>query len=271
MKKSEIVLYNQNIWGGFSESHAIANRNGLLREIIFDYQADICCFQECHARSSRQGENAIQKLIGEVYAEVPTEAEEKNSTPVFYRKDRFNVIESGYHLFTGYNDVNSKSLTWCVLEDRENGVMLGVTSSHFWFKGPEEEHTLQRLENAKEMLAYVELIKEKYDIPVFSCGDFNCGEGHHDPAPIHFIKKHMVDVRDIAKETTYVHTCHDYPERNEMGLYDGEPFECTMTLDYVFLSDNKRVEVHSFKVDNGKRAYNSSDHCPLIIKATLAG
>lgn len=272
-----ITIYDQNIWGGFPDSHAIANRHHLIKELIDSYDADICFFQECHAMTSRTARMDFHKhiplpeIIFDKYEEVPTNRGDHNSTPIFYRRDRFKVIESGYHYFTGYNDLPSKSLTYAVLKDKESGVAFGALSTHFWHAGLGEAHDEQRLRNAHELMAYVNMLKEVFGIPVFVCGDLNCGEDRESPKPIEFLKSKMLDVRDIARETTYEKTCRDKgPARSDDGLYHGDPVDpYTETIDYAFVSESERVTVHSFGIDKSTLAYNSSDHAPLIIKAEI--
>lgn len=270
MDKINIVLYNQNIWGNYSPPDAIANRNELIRDLVFSYKADICCFQECNTKTSRAGKNAIDKLLAEQYVEVNVGGGlSGNQAPIFYKPNKYEVCESGLHIFTGINPFEEKSFTWCVFREKSSNILFGIISTHFWFKGPEDEHNLQRLKNAEELMAVVDYMKAKYNIPIFASGDFNCGKDMYSIAPITYIKQTMFEVREIAKQTTNLKTCRKPPIMNEKGLYDVEAYEGYMTIDYIFLSRKENVEVHSFDVDVSKTACNSSDHSPLIMKATI--
>lgn len=271
MSKIDITLYNQNVWGNIGIYQTVSNRNGLIRDMIYEYDADICCFQECAHDTIRKDETDIAKLLFEKYDEVTTSAGNLNYTPIFYKKDKFNVVESGYCAFPGFNDGYSKSLTWCVFEEKISGIMFGVISTHFWFQHRGEIDNLQRMENAKIMLSYIKSINLKYDIPVFATGDLNSGLcAGTEMSTWQYIKESIIDTRDIAKKSTDAMTCHSYPVKNEDGIYEASTDKCDFTLDYIFLNDMQNVEIHSFEVDESERSYISSDHCPLILKATVS-
>lgn len=268
MKNFELTLYDQNIWGNFSLPQGIGNRNFLIRDIISDCDPDVCCFQEFNRETTGKGEFGLDKLLADKYNELDG-IKEPNHATIFYRKDKFDVIKSGYHTYSGMNPGGYKTLTWAVLKERESEILLGIISTHFWYKTKEEIHNLQRLENAKEMLCVVEKIKTEYDIPIFACGDFNCGKYLNSYAPIELIKQNMIEVKDIAEKTTNANTCRVCPKMNEKGIYDVEAYEGIYDIDYVFLSDASKVKLHSYEVDESRRACNSSDHNPLIVKATI--
>ena len=102
---------------------------------------------------------------------MPTLVGNHNFTPIFYNKEKLEVINSGFCAFPGFNDINSKSLTWCVLADKVSSIPFGVISTHFWYKASGEIDDLQRLENAKIVLSYVKSLELRYNVPVFVCGD----------------------------------------------------------------------------------------------------
>lgn len=270
MNELNLVLYNQNIWGNYGGGNSVSNRNELVCQMIKEYGADICCFQECNPNTSRSDNVDIEALLSYQYSEVPTSVKNQNFTPIFYDKDKYEVINSGYCAFPGFNDINSKSFTWCVFKDNNSEIQFGIISTHFWYKNRGEVDDLQRLENAKTVLSCVNSLKLRYDIPVFVFGDLNSGIGASTEEKTWlYMKENMLDLRDIAKVTTSAKTCHIAPVKNEQGIYDTKTGECLFTLDYMFLSDDKNVTVHSFEVDNSDYSWSSSDHCPIIAKVTI--
>ncbi len=258
-----IKLYNHNIWGNFAADQKVGNRNKLIKNLIFGEMPDFCCFQECNPTSSRF-EDPIEKLISEIYTEVPTEVGKNNFTPVFYNKKRFNVIFSDWIRYDGLNDIDSKSITRAVFEEKTSGKRLAVFSTHFWWKVG-EEHTLQRLENVKQLKTAAEDIIERFGVPVIISGDLNNGLGaEQDTRPY---KKMMCDgfsdIRHTAKITTDSHTCHAYPVLNENDEYVNGPVPY-FTLDYILTYGEKSLRPLKFEVLTSEDALNSSDHCPLI-------
>lgn len=271
MKEISITMYDQNIWGNMAKDQRIANRNGLIKELIWEHEPDVCCFQECNPNTSRMGDTAIEKLIAERYTEVPTSAGVLDYTPVFYRTDRFDVVDSGYHCYAGKNDHNSKSITWAILSEKASGVRFGICSTHFWWKSDTDEDNQQRLQNADVLYDCMMGLRDKYDVPVFATGDLNCGAAaSQGNAPYLSLAERLLDARRVATVTNDKFTHHAYPVMDENGIYrnGGVP---KRTLDHMFLTEHRNVRVDSFDVDHSQKALDTSDHCPLIVKATIFG
>ena len=258
-------LYDQNIWGNYKADNCIANRNDLIAGLIDKYAPDVCCFQECNPDSSRKGERAIQKLISEHYREACPAVAHRNYTPVFYRPDRVKMIDEGDFLFEGFNDRNSKSATWTVMEERLTGKRFAVLSVHFWWKWESQADEQQRHENARRVAEFCSTLSAKHPIPVLIAGDLNSGiNAHQGDATYHeMLRLGMRDVRDLAKESTDSFTAHAYPILNADGIYvdGGQPIK---TLDYVFTYGDITVDAKKFAVLTEQNALDSSDHCPLI-------
>ena len=256
-------LYNHNIWGNFAAEQKLGNRNKLIKKLIFEGSPDFCCFQECNPTSSRR-DDPIEELILETYAEAPTEAGKNNFTPVFYNKERFKVVFSDWIRYSGLNDLDSKSITRAVFEEKASGKRVAVFSTHFWWQVG-QEHTLQRLENVKQLKAAAEEVIKEFGVPVIISGDLNNGLGApQDTRPYEkLMKEGFTDIRHTAEITTDSHTCHGYPTLNEKDEYVNGP-EPFFTLDYIMTYGEKALRPLKFEVLTSKDALNSSDHCPLI-------
>lgn len=258
-----IKLYDQNVWN----VNPIDNRSVLVREMVREFDADFCTFQECGPYTSRTGKTPLPVLMSDEYAEVCPEKADVNYTPVFYKKDKYTVIEAEYHVYTGFNDVNSKTLSWGVFENKQTGEKIAICSTHFWFKARGEIDDLQRLQNANELKEACDYIVEKYDIPVIISGDLNTGrDAETGDKPYHYlIKLGFRDVRKIAEDTTDGYTYHDYPVLDEeKGIYVNKPDALPFCdLDYVFVYGKDTIKANKFEILTSEKALNSSDHCPL--------
>lgn len=266
MKKIDITLYCQNIW-----NHRYGNRNALVNELVREYDADFCCFQECGHKTNRAGHQPIEDLMVDAYEEVYTEVGKLNYTPVFYKRERFDCVKCGYFLYEGKNDSNSKSVTWAILEDKETKVRLGVCSTHFWWKNDSEDDNQQRIANANALADCVEKLRDEYDVPVIACGDLNCGRySGQGEDPYYALRERLLDARVEAPVTTDKLTHHSYPVEHEDGSYTegGEP---KRTLDHVFFAEHRNIKCISFDVDVTPKALTTSDHCPLVFKAEIYG
>ena len=273
MKEAEIVIYDQNIWGCTRGGDVIANRCRLLSELVEYHDADIIALQECSKAARDASDGNICELLAASYEEVKHGAEGNNFTPIFYRSERFSVIESGYILYERQRPTNSKSITFAVFEEKENGIKFAVLSAHFWWRVGTAEDDEIRFYNAQLLSKKAYELKEKYDIPVFIMGDFNCGANSDASLiPYLYLKEKFLDVREIAPVSTDALTHHDCPKRNADGDYTAdERYDSLQTLDHIFVTEHKNVAIDSFEVDSSDEAYASSDHYPLIARARIFG
>ncbi|MBQ7320838.1 MAG: endonuclease/exonuclease/phosphatase family protein [Clostridia bacterium] len=265
-KQIALSVYCQNVWNSTP-----LNRTALQRDLIFDLDADVCLFQECGPKTIRADAEALPPMLAERYEEVPTEVGEQNYTPVFYKRERFDLIDHGYILYKGKNDANSKSVTWAILAEKASGVRFGVCSTHFWWRCNEPDDNAHRLSNAAELYACAMDMKQRFDVPVIIGGDLNCGKlASQGEEPWLWLCDRLIDVRAAAPITTEMLTHHAYPVKDENGLFcDAEMPK--RTLDHMFVTEHPNIALRSFEVDTSRRALATSDHCPLILKATVLG
>lgn len=257
-----IRIFDQNLW----HCRVVADRITLVKKMVSAYDADICTFQECRPITHRVGEGSIAVLLADKYEEVEPTFADRNFTPIFYRRTRFDVLDSGYELYEGLNDIESKSLTWAVFEDRLEGGKFAIVSTHFWYKG-DEEGNRQRIENVHQLQKCCDRILSKHGVPVIVAGDLNC-RVNSDPY-LEMERVGFADIRKCAKRTTDRHTIHALPVLNEeTGKFETDSMP-DRTIDYAFLCNGENVELHSFNVLIEQIARNSSDHCPLLVEFAL--
>jgi len=264
-----ITLYNHNIWN----SNPAGYRNTLVRSLVADFDADVCTFQECGPRSCRIGDPSITALMEDVYAEAAPEFAGVNYTPVFYRKDRFHCIDSGYFVYEGLNDAQSKTVTWAVLEDKATARRYAFASTHFWWMFRGEEDTNQRIRNAMQLKEVCDSIIAKYHLPVIIGGDFNNGKNSPQVGIPYqkMLEMGFRDIRCLAEVSTDEEfTCRDsYPIQKEDGTFEKAPVPPEYCIDYIFVYGNDPVTVKQFHIETNDKALTASDHCPLIGKFDL--
>lgn len=267
-RSGEVRVLIQNIWGNTSEGN-IEDRMLQTALIYEGYAPDVIGLQEC-STGARGGEKGIVKLLDELgYIEVPVNISDNNATPLFYRQNRVRLLDSGYLRFTQVNKDASKGLTWAVFETNGTKETFAVISTHYWWQSDDNQDTLDRESNARESLATVAMITEKYNCPVILGGDFNCNPSS---SPYGIITKGgMRDVQSWAKKTENMHTHHTYPTYDaEKGLWDDPVYPAanySRSIDHIFATGNLTPE--RFDVVSDLYAILSSDHCPLILDFTI--
>lgn len=258
-----LTFYDQNVWNHNPSGY----RNGLIRELVKENGADVCAFQEFGPNSTRMGDPALDVLMLDEFAEVCPELRDTSYTALFYKKDRFNLIDSGYLLYDGFNDCNSKSVIWAVLEDKDTKKRFAAMSTHFWWQFESEKDNEQRLQNVEQIEAVCKEVIAKHKVPVIIGGDFNNGkDSEQGDMPYHtMLKKGFRDIRLTADVTTNLYTHHDYPVEQEDGTWVTDS-ELVRTLDQIFTYGEYDIKALEFDVLTSQKALDSSDHCPLIGK-----
>lgn len=89
---------------------------------------------------------------------------------IMYRRDRFDLIESGSQYYSKYNNDKCRCCTWAVLRDKTNGKEFCFISTHW--DGKDTDNTMKQVE---EMTKICNSMAEK-GLPVFTTGDFNSNE-----------------------------------------------------------------------------------------------
>ncbi len=264
-KKTEIRIMSHNIWCG-----KVFNRDLHMRDIYMRYLPDVLGLQEMtpNLYASR-----IVELLSDEYEWLTHKEAEGyvDNTPLLIRKGMFDVLEHGWHLYRGLNNHESKSLAWAVLRRKSDGVTFGAVSTHFWWqKGPESD--LARVDDVDQMMAFVNYMKVKYNIPVIAMGDWNCRIGS--AAYRRAYEWGGLDTRLCAKDfCDRGNSHHPYAVYNEeSGEYENGPKPVGTLLnaiDHMFLYNPEGFDVKEYHVVIDQDALDVSDHCPVYIDCNI--
>ena len=179
--------------------------------------------------------------------------------PIFYRKDRFEVLDSNTFWlsqypdsvgFIGWDGACTRIATWAKLKEKKSGKIFMAVNTHFDHVGV--------LARKNAALLIIEKIKEiAGDHPAFLTGDFNVtkkSEAYRTITTNEFVLK---DSRKVAeKRTGCPYTFHNFGRIPQK--------KCT-TIDFIFVTP--QIEVEEYKVDEEKRDGSGylSDHNPVLI------
>ena len=241
-----------NVWVGGKT----AERNERVLTMVRNYFPDTVGFQEVDPVWLA----VLREGLKDQYAYVGEGRNGGNSgeyNPIFYKKEVFNLIDSGTKWLSDTPDVVSKysesSLnriyTYALLEKKSDGKKIMVINTHF-------DHTSAEARElqAKVLVKYLEKVT---DYPIVLTGDFNCA--NNSSAYSKVISGGVSNSYDIAdKRENNAATFTNYGTSNKI-------------IDFVFVSP-KKLAVTFYKVCNEEiNGDFPSDHHPVLIKYALLG
>lgn len=177
---------------------------------------------------------------------------------IFYKKNKLEVIQSSTFWLSatpekvsmGWDAVCNRVCTYALFQDKNTKQKFWVFNTHFDHVGKEA-----RKKSAVLILNKIKSLNTE-NYPVFVTGDFNMEPSHES---VTRIKQTLKDSKEIAEL--------DFgPEGTFNGFHFDQPV--TRRIDYIFVSENVKVNKYAVLSDNWNLQY-PSDHLPVIIKATL--
>lgn len=258
------VLFN-NIYGSHKAEHPAATRNMMNAELHLEYLPDVIGLQESSDKVASY--HTFMKKNG--YAEVSVKVTNSNGinyTPLFYLKDKFEVVDKGYHLFDDGAGDKSKSVTWAVFKDKATGDIFAVGSTHFYWTSDDLGKSA-RLKDAEQLAALVKDITTKYNCPMIVGGDYNCRIGSD---PINKLYgAGFENLQKISPDTVDITTHHSYsPYDEELGLYLDAVYPTnpySSAIDHAFLYNRSTLTPKLFRILLHDYSLLSTDHCPVMV------
>ncbi|MBO5360388.1 MAG: endonuclease/exonuclease/phosphatase family protein [Clostridia bacterium] len=172
------------------------------------------------------------------------------ATAIMYRKDKYNLIDSGTFWLSetpdkvsiGWDAQHHRTCTWVILENKATGERYVHLNTHLDHKGE-----LARTNG----LALVLEKAESFDLPVVVTGDFNFKKTEQ--LYTQLISGNLTDTQDAAEKTMSGKTYHAYD-----GGEDGEP------IDFICVNE-KITSVKEYRIV--RDIYGGtylSDHYPIF-------
>jgi endonuclease/exonuclease/phosphatase family metal-dependent hydrolase len=187
--------------------------------------------------------------------------EKGESSNIYYKKDRFNVVESNTfwlsetpnQISKGWDAAFNRVCTYALFKDKK-------TKSFFWVFNTHLDHIgeVARTKGIQLILSKIELLNSK-KYPVIFMGDFN---SEPNTERIIELKKVMDDSRDISKEKPF----------GPSGTFNNFKHNEAVTklIDYIFISKKSNIEVKKYAVlSDSKDLKYPSDHLPVYVEINL--
>jgi len=178
---------------------------------------------------------------------------------IFYKTDRFEIVESGDFWLSETPDVPGKGwdatccnriCSWGQLKEIKSGKTFFVFNVHFDHQG-----VVARQESGKLMVQKIQEIAK--DNPVICSGDFNSTP---ETEQIQLLSAFLNDSRKVTQAPPYG------PEGTFNSRF-GNPVGAER-IDYIFVSEGIEVRKYASLTDNNGQYY-PSDHIPVMAEIVL--
>ena len=253
-KSSEAIrIMSFNLRYCDDKAGSVKNRSKITLAIINQYLPDSLGVQE----ATGEWLDILTEGLGEKYAYVGEARDRKGYksefSAVFYRKDKYNLIDSGTIWLSetpgvkyskSFDSVCHRVASWAVLENKETGEKHTHLNTHL-------DHVLEKTRTAQIKVFIDKLTELKQYGNVFCTGDFNAEPTSEAYAGM---LRATDDARTVAKNSDEGITFHNYGTVEE---FSAGP------IDYIFVPKGTRVDTFKIIRNTAKDMY-PSDHYPVV-------
>ncbi|TDE03595.1 endonuclease/exonuclease/phosphatase family protein [Flavobacterium hiemivividum] len=184
-------------------------------------------------------------------------------SPIFYKKDKFTVVKSGYFWLSetpekpskGWDAACERIATWAQLKDIKTNKMLFVVNTHF-----DHEGMIARQESVKLIKEKVALLSE--GLPLIIMGDFNA-------EPESSVVKQMLSSAEaITIFDSRSRTSKMYGESWTFNGFGKVPVQQRLIIDYIFVNKDVKVKKHNILSETANGMF-ISDHSAVFIVVSI--
>ncbi len=232
-----------------------------IAQVILAQDADLFGAQEV---TKHMLDTLVSRLAGYTYVGVGRGdgIAAGEFSPVFYKKDRFELLDSGNFWLSetpdvagskGWDAACKRIASWVILKDRRKGNELFMLNTHLDHVGE-----VARRESVKLLLQRVKELRG--DRPAILTGDFNAMPDSEVITSL-LADGSVFHTRDIAATTNG--TLWTFSAFGQL------PDDKRTFIDYVFVTSEWEVASHVVLPDTLDGEY-VSDHTPIVTKLTIA-
>lgn len=203
-----------------------------------------------------------------------------HDTPLLYRRDRFELVDSDYLLYPeefpghegSFNNGRTKSAAAAVLRRKTDGAMLIVATTHLWWKSSHPDSPFYQ-PHSGEARAYqlgllmdrLERMMAQYGCPAVMMGDFNAG---YDSLTVQSaMQRGWQHAHDMAAE--YADEGNGHHPCGDQGYEPYAPRPFRFSLDQIMCRNTPEGFVRRFDRYAEASYMALSDHLPVWIDAAF--
>jgi endonuclease/exonuclease/phosphatase family metal-dependent hydrolase len=261
-----LITFNVlNVWNGANPG----SRDDATVRMIKAYMPDFICLQEFDI-GYRNASNGLISQLSEDYAEVTLSGVEQNYVwnPIFYNKDRYTVLESGFVYLPDHTTSNEsknyqatpdktsrfRSLVWAVLKDKTTNEVFVIGNLHF---SVTDGAAVQGGE-ATVVINTIKGVAARYEgCTTLVAGDYNSNRQSSTMGIGTMLSKGFYDTYDSAYHRNDYATTHGTGKVPSTGYLKN-------AIDHVLSLE--RLDVQAYLVLVDEEILPASDHCPTVIQ-----
>lgn len=259
----EIKLMSFNI----GSSNWLGNRDSVIARIVFN-NPDVLCAIEATGNTRIFLESSLSD-----YHMLQTFGNSPNTTEshIFYRKNLFSVIDSGYAQMETYGGYNGpgRYVNWARFQDNSSGNDFVVYASHFVARvGPNADSAvIGQYRHADSMVKLMNL-HSPLNIPLITAGDFNADSSS---AVMQFLQHQIPVTFNSTTITNPVNLDDSWYVANPTDKKPGTVGMGMTAIDWILTTPDTDV-TGALIDDKGKNPGGDfpSDHRPLVITFNLS-
>lgn len=242
----KVMTFNV-LCAGVKENHW-CRRQALVRDIIKKYDPDTFGIQEAHYGWMRYIANQFRDIYAYVGVGKDDGERQGEFSPVFYKKDRFEVVEDGNFWLSetpdepslGWDGAENRTCAYAVLRDKKTGKLSAHFNTHLDHIGVTAQN-----EGARLIMRKADTLG---NIPIVLMGDFNVTPDSQVYKII--LDAGFYDARSVAGIADNINTFHWFGRSSKM-------------IDFVFVKNGVKVKKLKTATDMIDGRY-PSDHYPVV-------
>ena len=235
----------------------LSGRDVRVSATIMNYHPDVAALQEV----SNAWYPILEDYIGDTYkfTRKKTPSGKGTYTTLIYNTKTTSLIEEDIHVYSVGNSERLRSIVWGLFESKVTGERYIVFSTH-WDVG--EEKASQRKTQAQEMARLATQLRNKYNVDVFACGDYNSSESTTEYKTF-LSEAGFVDAKTDAKVKNRV--CKTYHT-----LFKDVSTSTYESIDHITFAVESAPKVLYYNTLINDYVIDASDHCPIYIDIKTA-
>lgn len=227
----------------------------------------------------------LRKMLSGTYDSYPAKPMNGSQRPIWWDKEKFDLIDSGMYVINRYGNPNTRS-PWIKLRSKDNGVEFYLYNIHTSAGDAKDARKYsggrtktpppqQRYKQTKQLLSVTVSHDEGNDIPAIAAGDWNstCEKTNRDKG-VSFEKipctmMRNADFLDAISVTKAEGTAENSTYSTSHGRAGAHRREGGRHIDHMFGS-KKGVEFTGSEIIINRHTKVASDHVPLATESVIS-